>query len=78
MGSMTLDLVQQLIDRLSASEQAQVLAYIAPKLASAVASAETAQPPGAATWDEFFAEGDSLQDDPSDLSMTEAVIAMRR
>lgn len=78
MASMTLDLVQQLVDRLSASEQAQLLAYLAPKLASAVAVAEAVQPQTPATWDEFFVQGDSLEDDPSDLSMTAAVTAMRR
>lgn len=78
MASMTLDLVQQLVDRLSASEQAQLLAYLAPKLASAVAISEAAELQRPATWDEFFMQGDSLQDDPSDLSLTAAVISMRR
>lgn len=78
MASLTLDLVRQLVDRLSAGEQAALLVYLALKLADGVAVAEAAPLQRPATWDEFFAQGDSLQDDPSDLSMTAAVIGMRR
>lgn len=80
MASMTFDLIQQLVDRLTAAEQAQLLAYLAPKLAGAIGAQARATEVKAATWDEFFAAGDALQDDPSAAgqSMTEAVISMRR
>lgn len=77
MASMTYDLVQQLVERLSAAEQAQLLAYLAPKLAKSVIVPAGA-PPQSTTWEDFFALGDELQEDPSGESMTQAVIAMRR
>ena len=77
MSSMTLSLVQQLVDRLSVGEQAQLLAYLAPKVAGIVTSAEAA-PSESTTWDEFFAQGEALLADSSDQSMTEAVTTMRR
>ena len=78
MASMTYDLVRQLVERLSAAEQAQLLAYLAPKLLKSVAVPEAAQPPQLTTWEHFFALGDKLQDDPAGESMTQAVISMRR
>ena len=80
MASMTLDLIQQLVDRLSAAEQAQLLAYLAPKLAGAMSEQAREIEVKAATWAEFFSAGDALQDDSTaaGLSMTEAVISMRR
>jgi hypothetical protein len=80
MASMTFDLVQQLVDRSTTAEQAQLLAYLAPKLAGAVGLEASAPEVKAATWDEFFFAGDALQDDPSDAgeSMTETVLSMRR
>jgi hypothetical protein len=78
MASMTFDLVQRLVDRLTTAEQAQLLAYLAPKLAGAVAAQEAPPPAKGTTWDDFFAAGDALQDDAADQSMTAAVIAMRR
>jgi hypothetical protein len=80
MASMTFDLVLQLVDRLTAAEQAQLLAYLAPKLAGAISEQVSATEDKAATWAEFFSAGDALQNDPAatDQSMTEAVISMRR
>lgn len=80
MASMTFELVQQLVDRLTAVEQAQLVAYLAPKLAGAMSEKAGATEVQAATWAEFFSAGDALQDDPSAAgqSMTEAVISMRR
>jgi hypothetical protein len=76
---MTFDLVRQLVDRLSATEQAQLLAHLAPKLANAVAAQDPPLPPKVTTWDDFFAAGESLQeDDSADGSMTQAVVSMRR
>lgn len=77
MATMTFDLVQQLVDRLSAAEQAQLLAYLAPKLADAVTAQTAAQPQKSTTWEDFFAEGENLEDDFGQ-SMTQAVISMRR
>jgi hypothetical protein len=84
MASMTFNLVQQLVDRLSPAEQMQLLAYIAPKLAGALAEESgsgAADASGArpATWEEFFAAGDALSEGSrSGESMTAAVLAMRR
>lgn len=79
MASMAFDLVQQLVDRLTTAEQAQLLAYLAPKLASAVATQEAPTPVKVPTWADFFAAGDALKDDgANDQSMTAAVISMRR
>lgn len=80
MASMTFDLVQQLVDRLTATEQAQLLAYLAPKLAGALVKNEAPVSSQPTTWEEFFAAGDALQNDrqASGQSMTEAILSMRR
>jgi hypothetical protein len=72
MASMTFDLVQQLVDRLTAAEQAQLLAYLAPKLAGAISEQERATEVKAATWADFFSAGDALQDDPATAGQSPA------
>jgi hypothetical protein len=81
MASIAFDIVRRLVDRLTPTEQAFLLAYLASKLAGATGVQASAKAEsGAATWDEFFAAGDALQEGPLDgnQSMTEAVISMRR
>jgi hypothetical protein len=80
MASMTFDLVQQLLDRLTLAQQAQVVEYLAPKIAHSLVAAESVDSAEITTWDDFFRVGDSLSDAEESTveSMTAAVISMRR
>ncbi|MGE3541332.1 MAG: hypothetical protein AB7N91_28350 [Candidatus Tectimicrobiota bacterium] len=82
MAESTFDQVQRLVEQLSPTEQAHLLASLALRLAQvvtppplAVTSAEPAE-----AWEEFFRLGDALaaSDTPGADTLTAAVLAMRR
>lgn len=84
MAESRLEQVQRLVDQLSPSEQAHLLAYLALRMSHVVASAPHATPVSpsgiAEAWEEFFRLGDALaaSDAPELDTLTAAVLAMRR
>jgi hypothetical protein len=84
MAEATLDEVQRLVDQLTLLDQAQLLEYLAPRIAQAVAASQanatTSTPGNSDAWTEFFRLGDALaaSDSPEGATLTATVLAMRR
>ena len=84
MAESTLYQVQRLVEQLSPSEQAHLLASLALRMAQVVTStsspAAVTPPEPAEAWEEFFRLGDALatSDTPGAETLTAAVLAMRR
>lgn len=80
----TLEEAQRLVDRLTPLDQVRLLEYLIPRIARAVASAQSAGPAASDTdanaWRDFFRLGEALAkpDSPGSETMTAAVLSMRR
>ena len=84
MTTSTLERAEQLVDQLTPLEQAQLLEYLTPRIARALAATPASQPTTTPTpsdlWREFFRIGDTLAetDNPDTDTLTATVLAMRR
>ena len=84
MANSTLDQVQRLVEQLSLLDQARLLAYLAPRIASVVASMPHVVPVSSQgpteAWKEFCRLGEALaaSDTPELETLTATVLAMRR
>lgn len=84
MPAATLDEVRRLADALSPLDQVRLLEHLLPRIACAVALAQSATPaaPSASrdAWQEFLRLGDELaeQDAPETETLTTTLLSMRR
>ncbi|MCA9981166.1 MAG: hypothetical protein KDD89_10035 [Anaerolineales bacterium] len=83
MTTATLTEVQRLVDQLTPLEQAQLMEYLTPRLVRALVElplpqANDLQRALPSEWQTLFALGDSLPDAEHELSLTQAVMEMRR